>query len=176
SAGARRPRAVPARPDTAARAGGNEAGAAAVSPPEGPKQRFEEDPMKKIIIALCAAVLAAPLGLAVSPTVAQAQSITLEFGRHPGLYIDGPRAWYNGHRGYRHHRHGYRYHRGWWFPPTAFEVVRPPYERGYYRDRPRRLGSRHVEWCYDRYRSYRASDNTYQPYNGPRRQCYSPYS
>lgn len=132
--------------------------------------------MKKIIIALCAAVLAAPLGLAVSPTVAQAQSITLEFGRHPGLYIDGPRAWYNGHRGYRHHRHGYRYHRGWWFPPTAFEVVRPPYERGYYRDRPRRLGSRHVEWCYDRYRSYRASDNTYQPYNGPRRQCYSPYS
>jgi amino acid transporter len=33
----------------------------------------------------------------------------------------------------------------------------------------------HVQWCYDRYRSYRASDNTYQPYNGPRRQCVSPY-
>ncbi|MDQ2632323.1 MAG: BA14K family protein, partial [Pseudomonadota bacterium] len=39
-----------------------------------------------------------------------------------------------------------------------------------------RGGSAHVQWCYDRYRSYRASDNTFQPYNGPRRQCYSPYS
>jgi len=37
-------------------------------------------------------------------------------------------------------------------------------------------GSAHVQWCYDRYRSYRASDNTFQPYNGPRQQCYSPYS
>ena len=36
-------------------------------------------------------------------------------------------------------------------------------------------GSAHVQWCYDRYRSYRASDNTFQPYNGPRQQCYSPY-
>ncbi|HEV7434516.1 MAG TPA: BA14K family protein, partial [Pseudorhizobium sp.] len=25
------------------------------------------------------------------------------------------------------------------------------------------------------YRSYRASDNTFQPYNGPRRSCRSPY-
>lgn len=25
--------------------------------------------------------------------------------------------------------------------------------------------------CASRYQSYRASDNTYQPYNGPRRQC-----
>lgn len=35
-------------------------------------------------------------------------------------------------------------------------------------------GSSHNEWCYNRYRSYRASDNTYQPTNGPRRQCVSP--
>jgi hypothetical protein len=33
----------------------------------------------------------------------------------------------------------------------------------------------HVAWCYQRYRSYRASDNSFQPYNGPRRECYSPY-
>ncbi len=33
----------------------------------------------------------------------------------------------------------------------------------------------HVNWCYDRYRSYRAADNSYQPYGGPRQQCYSPY-
>ncbi|MBP1882859.1 BA14K family protein [Sinorhizobium mexicanum] len=37
-------------------------------------------------------------------------------------------------------------------------------------------GGSHTRWCYARYRSYRPSDNTYQPYGGPRRQCYSPYS
>ncbi len=36
-------------------------------------------------------------------------------------------------------------------------------------------GNSHVNWCYSRYRSYRAYDNTFQPYNGPRQQCYSPY-
>jgi len=36
-------------------------------------------------------------------------------------------------------------------------------------------GNSHVNWCYSQYRSYRASDNTFQPNNGPRRQCYSPY-
>lgn len=38
------------------------------------------------------------------------------------------------------------------------------------------LSSAHVRWCENRYRSYRAYDNTFQPYNGPRQQCYSPYS
>jgi len=36
-------------------------------------------------------------------------------------------------------------------------------------------GSAHTRWCYARYRSYRAYDNTFQPYYGPRRQCVSPY-
>jgi len=43
------------------------------------------------------------------------------------------------------------------------------------RNYPRNSGNSHVNWCYNRYRSYRAYDNTFQPYNGPRRQCYSPY-
>ncbi|KQV83611.1 BA14K family protein [Rhizobium sp. Root1220] len=33
----------------------------------------------------------------------------------------------------------------------------------------------HVNWCYSRYRTYRASDNTFQPNYGPRRQCVSRY-
>jgi hypothetical protein len=33
----------------------------------------------------------------------------------------------------------------------------------------------HVAYCYDRWRSYREWDNTYQPFNGPRRKCRSPY-
>lgn len=36
-------------------------------------------------------------------------------------------------------------------------------------------GNAHIDWCYNRYRSYRAYDNTFQPYNGPRRRCNSPY-
>jgi hypothetical protein len=44
----------------------------------------------------------------------------------------------------------------------------PAYRRAY-------GGNSHVSWCASRYRSYRAYDNTYQPYNGPRRQCNSPY-
>lgn len=38
-----------------------------------------------------------------------------------------------------------------------------------------RMSDAHIQWCYNRYRSYRAYDNTFQPYNGPRQQCYSPY-
>ena len=34
----------------------------------------------------------------------------------------------------------------------------------------------HQAWCADRYRSYRSSDNSYKPYDGPRQQCLSPYS
>ena len=33
----------------------------------------------------------------------------------------------------------------------------------------------HVSWCQGRYRSYRAWDNSFQPYHGPRQQCRSPY-
>ena len=40
---------------------------------------------------------------------------------------------------------------------------------------PATTGNAHLDWCYSRYRSYRAYDNTYQPYGGPRRQCISPY-
>lgn len=51
----------------------------------------------------------------------------------------------------------------------------------YIAPKPRRhhragLSGAHIRWCENRYRSYRAWDNTYQPYNGARRQCWSPYS
>lgn len=94
-------------------------------------------------------------------------------------------GYYNGYRGYRYHRDGYRRHSdGWWYPLAAFgagmviggAIAAPPAPRY---DAPRyaepRLPPRHVSWCYDRYRSYRAWDNSFQPYGGPRQQCYSPY-
>lgn len=37
------------------------------------------------------------------------------------------------------------------------------------------LSQNHLNWCHNRWRSYRLSDNSYQPYNGPRRICVSPY-
>lgn len=92
---------------------------------------------------------------------------------------DDGRVYLNGHRGYRHHRRGWREYNGWWFPPAAFALglafgnnrryVDPPRR---YRDFPRA----HYRWCDRKYRSYRHWDNTYQPYHGPRRQCWSPYN
>lgn len=33
----------------------------------------------------------------------------------------------------------------------------------------------HIRWCSDRYRSYRLSDNSYQPNAGTRQSCNSPF-
>jgi hypothetical protein len=85
--------------------------------------------------------------------------------------------YYNGRRGYRERRPGYRQYNGYWFPSAAFisgaiiggSVANPPRAAT-------RLSDRHIRWCSDQYRSYRASDNTYQPNNGPRRQCNSPHN
>lgn len=86
--------------------------------------------------------------------------------------------YWRGHRGYDHYRPGYRRHGDFWFPLAAFATGaiisgaivndRPP-QRVY------RSGNAHVQYCYNRYKSYRASDNTFQPYHGPRQQCVSPY-
>jgi len=81
-------------------------------------------------------------------------------------------GYYNGRRGYREYRRGYREYNGFWFPAAAF--IAGALVTGAINNAPSGSGS-HVSWCYDRYRSYRASDNTFQPYNGARQQCYSPY-
>lgn len=100
--------------------------------------------------------------------------------------------YYNGHRGYRNYRRGYRRYDGWWFPPGAFSFnyrVIPPQRyiappplvivpRSYAPPPPRYapyLSPAHYQWCDRRYRSYRAADNSFQPYHGPRRACVSPY-
>jgi hypothetical protein len=77
--------------------------------------------------------------------------------------------YWHGHRGYRHWRHGYRRHGDLWFPLAAF-AAGALVTGAIVNDRPV-YGSSHEARCYARYRSYRAYDNTYQPYDGPRRQC-----
>ncbi|MDE1991534.1 MAG: BA14K family protein [Rhizobiaceae bacterium] len=95
---------------------------------------------------------------------------------HPGHrpnYHPGHRPGYwNGHRGYHYARPGYRrYSDGWWYPAAAFTAG--VIVGGAVASQPVHSSS-HVQWCSDRYRSYRVSDNTYQPNSGPRRQCVSP--
>ncbi|WP_144862310.1 BA14K family protein [Mesorhizobium sp. J18] len=91
----------------------------------------------------------------------------------------GARHWRHHHSHRRHHyRHRHR-HSDAWIAPGAFiagaligsalSQPRYPAYRSYGYSRS------HVDWCYSRYRSYRASDNSFQPYHGPRRECRSPY-
>ncbi|MEP4031100.1 BA14K family protein [Roseibium polysiphoniae] len=38
-----------------------------------------------------------------------------------------------------------------------------------------RGSNKHLGWCFNRYRSYRKTDNTFQPYHGSRKACISPF-
>jgi len=127
---------------------------------------------------LCAAGLSATIGMTSTAAlseqlqpVGQAPEILLVKHKGGDFRRRGDSAYYHGHKGYRHKREGYRYYNGFWFPLAAFGIG-ALIGSGVARSNT----SAHVDWCYDHYRSYRAYDNTYQPYNGPRRPCYSPYS
>ncbi|MFN7101984.1 MAG: BA14K family protein [Pseudorhizobium sp.] len=91
---------------------------------------------------------------------------------------DVRRGEYRGHRGSRDQRRGYRRHSdGWWYPLAAFgagAIIGGAINNQ--QGRPQAVSSRHVQWCSDRYRTYRASDNTYVPRAGVRAYCNSPYS
>ncbi len=160
--------------------------------------------MRKFLVGICALAMAAPLGIAPAmsapisvptPAYESANVVQAQYDssrsyrgdrrgdrrwrgdRNPRFEYRGDnRAYYRGHRGYRSPRAGYRQLDGFWFPPAAFiagaiigGAMNQPQGRVVH------PSAAHVEWCYDRYRSYRASDNTFQPYNGPRRQCRSPF-
>jgi hypothetical protein len=78
------------------------------------------------------------------------------------------KSW-RGYRGYRERRAGYRRHSdGYWYPSAAFTVRVSP---GVHVT----VGPRHQRWCRDRYRTYRASDNTFIVRGGVRQVCRSPY-
>lgn len=116
-------------------------------------------------IAMTPAANAAPL-VTPKPQTSNADVQNVQWRR------GGP-GFYRGHRGYRTRCPGCRYHNGFWFPAAAFlgaAII------GGAIAAQSNVGSRHVSWCYSRYRSYREWDNTYQPYQGPRRQCHSPYN
>ena len=141
--------------------------------------------MKRALTLLTSLSLAASiLGTAVAPIsaaplfapIAAAQSTdVVTIGHRDRFERRGGRVFLNGNRGFRHQRRGFREHNGFWFPASAFlgaiiigEVLNGP--------RIVRRGGSHVGWCLNRYRSYHPSSNTFQPYYGSRRACYSPYN
>ncbi|MDO1581243.1 BA14K family protein [Rhizobium oryzicola] len=159
--------------------------------------------MKKFsLLGLSAAMLTAsilpsqamPMISAPAPAVPSGDVVQVQYWRHyggpgywrgGGYYRPSPYArpgWYGGYRGYRYERPGYRYHNGFWFPLAAFgagaiiggAIASEP---RYVAPAPRAAGvnPQHYQYCAARYRSYDAYSNTFQPYNGPRQQCYSPY-
>ncbi|MCZ4089862.1 BA14K family protein [Sinorhizobium psoraleae] len=136
-----------------------------------------------------------PIAPAVKPQATDIQHVQFSYER--GEHAKGVCRLPSCRRDYRESRRGYRDYRRSFYR----DRYRDRRYRRYYRDddndfgafigglatgaivggvlsqRPRYSGGNaHTEWCYARYRSYRAWDNTYQPYGGPRRQCYSPYS
>jgi hypothetical protein len=69
------------------------------------------------------------------------------------------------HGRYRHFHDGYWYATPWWLltaPLLAPRVVV-------------RSGNRHVQWCLNRYRSYKPETDTFTGYDGYEHRCNSPY-
>jgi hypothetical protein len=140
--------------------------------------------MKRLLPALCAAALAlTATGATLAPAYAQS-SFGFQFNSgtsnapHRGFERRGNDGYYNGQRGYRSQRPGYRQYNGFWFPPAAFAfgaIIGGVIGSAIANGENDALPSRHVAWCEDHYRSYRVSDNTFQPYSGGRQVCVSPY-
>jgi len=125
---------------------------------------------------------AAPFTSTSGATLEASPILSVQNRRH----FDERRGWkrqhrdgyYNGHRGYREKRRGYRRHSdGWWYPLAAFgagTILGGAIANGHTSSHS--LDRRHYQWCASRYKTYRASDNTYVPSVGRRAICNSPYS
>ena len=143
--------------------------------------------MKKLVTSACAAAIA--LGGAAAPGLASAAPVVPRIkteAANPNLtQVEyrgdrfrwrGGNPYWRGHRGYKHRRSGFSNHNGWWFPAGAF-IAGAIISGAINSARPSsNYGSAHVNWCNDRYRTYRSSDNTYMSSAGYRRECNSPYS
>lgn len=140
-----------------------------------------------LVVGMPLAASAGPAGLSRMPSAVPQANMDVTSVQYCGGY--GCRGWRgDGWRGrdYRRYNNWGGYHPRYGGSGIYFSFGTPAYryyEPRYYQPRyyePRRVyrsgvSSPHQRWCYDRYRSYRAWDNTFQPYGGPRQQCWSPY-
>lgn len=129
-------------------------------------------------------------------SIASAQS--LDNSEHQIVVAQNAPGEWNGYRGAHGPRDGYRRGPdGWWYPLAAFAAgaiiggavaqpdddapppprdrMPPPPRGAQFSERRVELSPDHYAWCAKRYRSYRASDNSYVPRAGIRAECESPY-
>ncbi len=91
------------------------------------------------------------------------------------------RHYYNGHRGIRDYRRGYRQHNGLWFRSAlcaAGAIIAVPSIDGRRSIVAivRSASAHDMGLVRKPLPVLPRLDNSFQPYNGPRQQCYSPYS
>lgn len=137
----------------------------------------------KLVSALAAACLAVT-GLMMTGTAANAGGLEVRIYERHTSYRQYERVTvlsrHHAYRapGYRLHRPGYVYHNGLWLSARSARagvIVDYPIPRHQVVHYSGGLNPRHYSWCADRYRSYHWRSNSFQPYHGPRQQCYSPY-
>ena len=112
--------------------------------------------LKSSALTVLAITLAIPATVSIS-TNAQAGSRDAFVGGLVGGVVGGV-------IGSSHRRHSR--------PDVVYVEPRRVYREPVYVDR----GNAHVNWCYNRYRSYRARTNTYISYGGRAKHCFSPYN
>lgn len=147
-----------------------------------------------LVTALTSAPPAMAFPIVAVPKIEVQEAQPVQYRRYRGGYN---RGYWAGYRGYRGHGQ-YNGNDDWALALGGLAtgviigglLAQPRYygpsyyDQGYYRPRyyaPSNYrqvyygGNTHTRWCYARYRSYRAYDNTFQPYYGPRRACVSSY-
>jgi hypothetical protein len=119
-----------------------------------------------------------------TPIATQSTDNLVEIRHRDGRYGNWSKGGKSHWKKRRHHRRHYNdWDDDWWWGPAAgfglglvLGAAPRYYEVPVYRTAPRvGVNAAHIAWCERRYRSYRAWDNTFKPYHGPRIQCISPY-
>ncbi|NBB51106.1 BA14K family protein [Rhizobium sp. CRIBSB] len=137
----------------------------------------------KLVSALAAACLAVT-GFMMTGTAANAGGLEVRIYERYTSYRHYERVTvlsrHHGYRakGYRVYRPGYVYHQGQWFSSRSLRagvIIDRPIPRRQVVHYRGGINPKHHSWCADRYRSYHWRSNTFQPYHGPRQQCYSPF-
>jgi hypothetical protein len=137
----------------------------------------------KLVSALAAACIAVT-GFLTSGADVKAGGIEVRIYERHTSYSEYERVTvlsrHHGYRasGYRLYRPGYVYHNGIWLSARSMRagvIVDRPIPRRHVVSYDGDLNPRHYSWCAERYQSYHWRSNSFQPYHGPRQQCYSPY-
>ncbi|RST86640.1 BA14K family protein [Aquibium carbonis] len=138
--------------------------------------------MKRILSACLAFALSLSV-TAVAVVPATSAPLRLSTPATAEVPNDVVQAGYRHRRYHRHHHHrphARYHHRRNHAGPIVGGLVAGAVIGGIIATQPayryRSVPSAHIAWCHSRYRSYDSRSNTFQPYNGPRRICRSPYA